>query len=147
MEERLVKLGEWLEKNGEAIYETTAFNRAAQWSEGTRPHLEEKEFRSEYDITKLVDQPAAGYSHIEAFFTAKGNAVYAILPEWPGRDVVLRDLAMSGDAKISLLETKDELRWQRHDDGVMITVPQELRSRVPFRQAYVLKVSGVERKL
>lgn len=143
MEERLVEIGNWLRVNGEAIYGTSAFAPAAQWSEGTRPHLEEKEFRAEYDISKLVDAPQAGYSHIEAFYTAKGDIVYAILPRWPEGEIVLRDVPVASDSKITLLETQDELTWRRQNDGIVISAPLELRSKLPFRQAYVLRLSGV----
>ncbi len=144
MEERLVQLGDWLRANGEAIYGTVRFERAAQWSEGTRPHLEEKEFRAEYDISKLVDAPATGFSHIEAFFTSRSDTVYAILPQWPGAEVVLHNLAATPDCKISLLETHDDLQWRRQNDSVVIQAPEKLRSKLPFRQAYVLKVAGVK---
>ncbi len=42
MEERLEQMGSWLQANGEAIYGTRPWKRAAQWSTGTRPHLEAK---------------------------------------------------------------------------------------------------------
>ena len=44
-----------------------------------------KEYETAYDVSKLAEKPAAGKASIEAFFTAKGNDVFAILPRWPGR--------------------------------------------------------------
>jgi alpha-L-fucosidase len=144
MEERLVQLGDWLRANGEAIYGTAAYNHPAQWSEGTKPHIEQKEFRAEYDISKLVDAPPPGYSHIEAFFTSKGNTVYAILPQWPQKEIVLHNISAASDCEVSLLETRDTLQWRHQNDAIVISVPENLRFNVPFRQAYVFKVSGVK---
>lgn len=143
MEERLIQLGDWLHPNGQAIYGTKAWIRPAQWSEGSKPHMEEKEFRAEYDITKLVDSPPPGDARIEAFFTAKGESLYAILPRWPDEQFILRDVAAHPDSKISLLETGDDLRWHKQGADVVVSVPAALRSRLPFRNAYTLKLSAV----
>ena len=102
MEERLIQLGEFLRPNGEAIYGTQARKTPRQWSKGEIPKLEVKEFMSDYDITKLVDTPPSGYARVEAFYTTKKDAVYAILPRRPIGEVVLDDIeapsGVQGDA-------------------------------------------------
>lgn len=107
------------------------------------PHMESKEFRAEYDITRLVDNPAAGYAHIEAFFTAKDDAVYAILPRWPEGEVVLNNFGAGSGSKITLLETGDELKYATRGQQLAVSVPDSLRLKLPRRQAYVLKMAGV----
>jgi alpha-L-fucosidase len=144
MEERLRQMGDWLRQNGEAIYETTAFKRASQWSEGNKPKLEDKEFRAEYDITRLVDSPASGDSRVEAFFTQKGDTLYAILPRWPSGDLVLRDIPVTADSKVSLLAAQASLRSKKQSDGLAISIPMELRANTPHSQAYVLKIAGIK---
>jgi len=143
MEERLKQMGDWLRPNGEAIYATQAWTRPAQWSAGTMPHLEEKDFMSEYDITKMVDQPPAGYARVEAFFTAKNDVVYAILPHWPDGDFILNDISTSPDTKLTLLETRDPVEFHAEGKQVTVKLPPDLRLRLPPRVAYVLKITGV----
>ncbi len=49
-----------------------------------------KEFESSYDLSKLIEAPHDGKAAIDAFFTAKGDDFYAILPRWPGREFVVK---------------------------------------------------------
>ena len=144
MEERLMQIGDWLRPNGEAIYGTTAWVRPTQWSRGTIPHLEQSEFRAEYDITKLVDHPPAGFATVEAFFTAKGDTVFAILPHWPNGQIELRNVAAPAGSRIELLETHDALRSRTQGKNLLITLPEALRSKLPARHAYVLKMAGIK---
>jgi alpha-L-fucosidase len=143
MEERLIELGNWLRPNAEAIYGTHAFERSRQWSNGTVPHMEDKQFMAEYDISKLVDAPPPGYARTDAFFTAKDDVVYAFLPRWPESQIWFEDLVPRHTAKVTLLESGDELRWQLQGSRLRVDVPESLRSKIPYREAYVLKMVGV----
>jgi alpha-L-fucosidase len=92
---------------------------------------------SEYNITNMVDAPPAGYARVDAFFTAKGSAVYAILPRWPGAHIELNDLEARGDAKITMLETGQALKWKREGQRISVEMPP----RGEPREAYVLKIA------
>ena len=142
MEERLLQIGDWLRPNGEAIYGTQAWHQTRQWSQGKVPTMEEKEFRSEYDIRKLVDNPPAGYARVDAFFTAKGDTVYAILPRWPARGIALDGVPASAGVKVTLLETGDTLQARGEGNRLLIESPESLAGKIPFRHAYVLKING-----
>ncbi len=144
MEERLKEMGAWLRPNGEAIYNTHGWARAAQWSEGTIPHLEQSDFMADYDITKMVDNPPAGYARIEAFFTTKNDVVYAMLPHWPEGEFIFRDVAAAPDARVTLLETGNPVESRVDGTQLIVKLPLELRWRTPDRPAYVLKMTGVK---
>ncbi len=139
MTERLSQMGAWLRPNGEAIYGTKTWDRAAQWSAGQMPHVEQKEYRAPYSITQKVDHPPAGYAHVEAFFTSKDGAVYAIVPHLPKGDFVLRDFAASAQAHLTLLHPRQPLHWHVQGRDLVVSLPPAL----PKQEAYVIKISGV----
>jgi alpha-L-fucosidase len=106
--------------------------------------MEEKEFRAEYDINNLVDTPRAGYARVDAFFTGKDDAIYAMLPRWPENAVVLKGFTAPSDAKVTLLETGDALQWKASGQELTITMPQALRTKLPVRELYTLKLAGAK---
>jgi alpha-L-fucosidase len=128
--------------NGEAIYGTRPWQKPRQWSTGTIPHLEEKEFMSEYDINKMVDSPPPGFAQVQAFFTTKKNDLYAMLPRWPEQQVTLLGLSAPGAAKVVLLETGDNLTFSSNGPELTVTVPPALRFKMPQRHLYTLKLTG-----
>lgn len=125
--DRLMEVGAWMETNQEAIY-------------GTSPW---KVFRD----GPLVDKEAAKGlkqgpgSPVDIRFTAKGNSIYAICLAWPEKDVVVRALGNKGVpdktiAAVSMLGSKDEVKWRQTDDGLTLSVPREK----PCRYAFVYRI-------
>lgn len=143
MQERLVQIGDWLRVNGEAIYETIACKRPAQWSAGQMPHLEQKDFRADYDITQMVDHPPSGYAHIEAFFTQKKANIYVIVPRWPSGDLMLRDFAVSNEATATVIGSNRELSIQARARDIVVAIPDSVRAHEPPQEAYVIRLTGV----
>jgi alpha-L-fucosidase len=140
MEERLIQIGEWLRPNGEAIYGTHAWKHPRQWSQGTLPKFEEKEFMAEYNINSMVDTPPAGYARVEAFLTAKNDAVYAIIPRRPVKELAIDDV--DGDVRATLLEGGQQLQTARQGKQLRIRIPEALSAALPHRQAYTIKLAG-----
>ena len=143
MQERLNEIGNWLKLNGEAIYGTRKLPRSRQWSPGIVPTIEEKVFGVAYDITQMVDAPPPGYAHIEAFFTAAGDSIYTLLPRRPEKTITLHGFLALESAKITLLESGNVLPHRTIGSHLEIDVPDDLQLRFPYRDAYVIKMSGV----
>lgn len=142
MEQRLVEMGDWLKVNGEAIYGTRFAGRSCQWSDGKRPGQEFGEFKVEYDLLKQVGQtPKDGRAVKQAFFTRKPDALYAILPGWPGETVTLRDLRFDGQPEVSLLGVPGALLAQKSGDTLVVTLPRLNPDQAPCRHAYTLKLT------
>ena len=140
MEERLVEMGHWLAVNGDAIYGTKPWKVPQQWSAGERPKIDyDAEFETAYDVTALVEKPAPGKAGIDAFFTAKGNDVYAILPRWPGKQLRLTEGGLKPKA-ITLLGATPPLKWKAAGATVVVDLP-DLPDSLLGQPLWVLKIS------
>jgi len=139
MQDRLRQIGSWLRINGEAIYGTRPWKTSRQWSDGQVPTFNyNQEYSSAYDVAALTGKPEPGKAGIEAFFTTKDSNLYAILPRWPGRTFLLKDVT---DVKaVSLLGSDATLRFRTVAGGVAIDLPQ-LPDDLLNQPAWVLKVS------
>jgi alpha-L-fucosidase len=141
MEERLAQIGSWLRVNGEAIYGTRPFTAAKQWSAGEVPKIDyNQEFESAYDVSKLAEKPAPGQAAIEAFFTAKGNDVFAILPRWPGRRFVIKQAGTRPVKSATLLGGSTPLRFTKTGASVSVELP-DLPEELRAQPAWVVKLT------
>ena len=139
MEERLIQIGDWMRINGEAIYGTKPWKATRQWSAGEVPKIDyNKEFETVYDVTKLLGKPEHGKASIEAFFTSKGNDLFAILPRWRGRQFELKEV--SGSKLVTLLGSAGQLKFKSAKDKLTIELPS-LPDELMAKPAWVLKIS------
>lgn len=139
MEDRLLQIGAFLKVNGDAIYGTKPWKESRQFSAGEQPKTEyNKEYESQYDVTKLTAKPEPGKAYIEAFFTAKGTDVYAIMPRWPGRTFTVKGVDAVKSA--TLLGSSAPLKVKQSKSGVTITLP-DLPEDLQRQPAWTLKLT------
>lgn len=143
MQERLLQMGRWLDTNGESIYGTRPWKRTRQWSEGEQPKLQTGEYMTRYEVTDYVERKKPGQAVIEAFFTAKGDDVYAIIPGWPGSRFVVKDVAASGDVKAEMMGVPGALRCSMQGKDLVVELPPAPGDALKSQHAYVIKLSGV----
>lgn len=100
-QERLLEIGAWLDKNGEAIYGTTALSKPYQWSSGKMPEKKDASYMAGYSISRMVE-PHKDQAYVEAFFTKKNKDLYVILPTYV-KQFTLRDIPVAAGAKVTIL--------------------------------------------
>ena len=98
---------------------------------------------AEYNINSMVDTPPKGYARVEAFLTAKSDAVYAIVPRRPMKEVVIDDVEAPNRARVTLLEGGQSLESTVTGKQLRIRIPDALSANLPHRQAYTFKLAGV----
>jgi alpha-L-fucosidase len=117
MQQRLMEIGTWLNRNGEAIYGTRPFNRK----------------KNNENIN-----PAIGKT---LFLTRKGNDLFVTSTEWPTGSLVLKDIRTSGKVAASMPGYDKNIRIKSTGTSVTLTLPD--LSPDDFQYAYVFRISGV----
>lgn len=108
---QLLEVGDWLKRNGEAIY-------------STRP-LEGDSYRQGSDIryTRSKD----------------GRTIYVLCLQWPGNQLVMEHLPFAEDYRIQLLDRQGDLLWMRTEAGLALDVAG-LAPSVAKQHAYAFRV-------
>jgi alpha-L-fucosidase len=96
------------------------------------------EFNSDYDVSKLASKPEPGKAGIEAFFTTKGNDLFAILPRWSSGPLTLNDV--EGAKSVTLLGDSTVLKFKNSGKALSIQLP-DLPEDLRQQPAWVLKIS------
>ena len=120
MENLLIDIGAWLQVNGDAIYATrpwTIFGEGpTRLPEGG--HKVEEKIKIEYKNTDIR-------------FTKKSEKeFFAIVMDKPESEIVIKSLSTqlgvlnSKILKIELLGSKEDMKWERNERGVVIQTPQ-----------------------
>jgi alpha-L-fucosidase len=118
----LEKIAEWMADNGNAIYGTRPWK---VYGEG--PSVSEKQEKGEFDGLKDV----RNYKQGDLRFTAKGKTLYVFSMEKPEGDIHISSLGLktaTGQkvSSISLLGSKEKIKWKQNKEEVVIQRPAQL---------------------
>jgi alpha-L-fucosidase len=116
----LLAIGDWMKKYGEAIYDTRPF---VAYGEGPTKMLSSGSF------VKMQ----SGYNENDIRYTRKNDIVYAMTLGQPnaGSEVKMTIFGKEGKAanikvnKITMLGTKQKIKWQRTDEGLILKMPAD----------------------
>lgn len=144
MQERLLQIGEWLRTNGRAIYGTRMWKVPCQWSAGSIPKTDRKEYMSRFNILEQTIAPPEGQAFKEVLFTFKDKNLYAITPRWPGKELILKNVTPGSDTDVILLETKEKLTWRANGNNLVINTPDFDMNKMKSQYAYVFQLSDIE---
>lgn len=151
MQERLLQIGDWMNINGEAIYNTVRWKTPSQWSEGRRDYKYKNEQTTEDWKTggdvmlKLTVDPDPGYAVKEVFYTYNPttNSLYAIFPKYPSsKNLILKDVQLPAGTTINFLSTKENLSWKQQGANVIISLPEYDPNKIKAPYTYVVKISN-----
>jgi len=116
----LEEMGKWITVNGEAIYSTRAI---APFKTDNICLTQQKDTKAVYAI--YLDQSDDISKKLPESFTVKG--VFA-----------------AKNAKLTLLGSTSNLKWQNTEEGVKILVPEKIRKNLPCDLAWTVKISGIQ---
>jgi alpha-L-fucosidase len=145
MQERLLQIGDWMNINSEAIYNTVRWKTPSQWSEGNQSY---KPSKNEDSVLKITVNPDSGYAVKEIFYTYNPttNSLYAILPKYPSdKKMVLKNIQLPQKTGITFLSTKENLEWQNQENDVVVSFPAYDPNKIKAPYAFVLKISDYGR--
>jgi len=98
-----------------------------------------------YDVMDQVGQRPKGERAVkQVFFTKKPDALYAITPGWPGRQLVLRDIRVPAGAAVTMLGVPGALKHTVAGNTLTVTTPDLGPGQAPCRHAYAFKITGAE---
>ena len=128
-EETLLKVGSWLETNGEAIYGSRAFTVMGEGPNRMKSRAELKE--------EHLPNVLPNYSQEDIRFTTNIGAVYAIVLTQPTKEVLIKSLAGKKIATVKLLGNSEKLNWKQTPTGLLIQPTQKLMQK---NLAFVYKI-------
>lgn len=138
-QQRLIDMGKWLEKNGEAIYGTTALEVPYQWSAGKRPEAKGAAYMAGYSIAQLT-KPAKDRAYVQAFFTKKGKDLYVFLPAYT-QQVELTALSVKPGASAEMLETGEKISLIKRGNVTHLTLGKPMFNNLAAYPV-VIKING-----
>ena len=128
--DELIKIGNWLKLNGEAIYDTRPFT---VYGEGTFSAKAHQQQYADYLYT---------FTAKDIRFTTKKNTIYVFTLDWPGNGEILKiqhlnNKEIQNIQSVSFLASGENVKWAQDINGLSITMP----SHPIGEYAYVFKIT------
>lgn len=143
MQERLLQMGAWLQVNGEAIYGSRPWVRAAQWSGGDQSIGQDGQYLGGDYILKQTINPSPEKAVKELMFTRKDGNVYAISPKFPKEELVIKDVKLSKQGQVELLGY-GPVKFRQKGGNIILEIPALVYDELPCEYAWVFRLAGVE---
>lgn len=132
-QEMLREIGQWLQINGEAIYETRPWKI---YGEGPTEVIE----------GPFADTKRQSFTSQDFRFTTRGNTLYAITQAWPGEKAIITSLAADSPhlnhkiESVQILGAAGSAEWSQDTEGLHIRMPTER----PCNHAFSFKITFTE---
>jgi alpha-L-fucosidase len=124
-QEVLLKIGSWLEVNGEAIY-------------GTRPWTKSGEGSQIGTSGAFTDNIESEYTAQDIRFTTKGDDLYAISLAWSDEEMTIHSIDENLKVnQVSMVGSNEKLSWSQTAEGLKVNFPQEK----PSEHAHAFKIT------
>ena len=125
----LLKVGDWLHINGEAIY-------------GTRPWTIFGEGPTRVRAGSFHDVDTDSYTEHDFRFTTKGRTLYAIELAWPkqGGEAVIHSLGVAGNSgvkSVTLFGSSAPIQFDQRPDGLHLRLPDQSPS--PYASTFRIR--------
>lgn len=117
-------IGKWIDVNGEAIYSTRAI----------------KPFKTDnICLTQQKDTKA-----VYAIYLEKNDSEGFITSTKISESFTVKGIFAAKNAKLNMLGTKGNLKWENTNEGVKIFIPEKIRKNLPCDLAWAVKISEVK---
>jgi alpha-L-fucosidase len=121
----LAALGDWMQRNGQAIY-------------GTRPWRVFGEGASGPTVGNF-NEDKLKYTSADIRFTTKGPDLYAFALAWPtSGKLLIKSLASTPVKSVHLVDGGDNLVWKQIPEGLSVELPAQQRGE----HAFALRIAG-----
>jgi alpha-L-fucosidase len=122
----LAALGEWMQRNGEAVY-------------GTRPWRVFGEGGSGPAVGNF-NEDKLRYTSTDIRFMTKGSELYAFALAWPASGkLLIKSLASTHVKSVHLVDGGEKLTWKQLPEGLSVQLPAQQRGD----HAFGLRIAGV----